>query len=187
MVSNVKRHGLPDKYHYWTLLRAEKRGKSKPKDPEDIDLVICKSCTRPYLPVTRACPHCGAEPPLPDPANRRPEEVDGDLTLLTREMLAAIRKQAELESPASVAERVGLAAGSIAAKGAANRQIERIQAQADLNDAIAYWCGVQRAMGRKDSEIYRRFYIATGTDIATSLTLPRADMEKLTEVVKCWS
>jgi DNA repair protein RadD len=187
MVSNVKRHGLPDKLYYWSLDRAEKRGKAKPKDPEDIDLVICKSCTRPYLPITRACPHCGAEPPLPDPANRRPETVDGDLTLLTREMLAAIRKQAELESPADVAARTSMAAGSIAGKGAANRQIERIQVQADLNDTIAHWCGAQRVLGRADAEIYRRFYHATGTDIATALTLPRADMEKLNETVKGWS
>jgi DNA repair protein RadD len=41
-VSNWKRHGFPDKPHYWTLDRRDKRAKRE-KDPEDIPLTAISS------------------------------------------------------------------------------------------------------------------------------------------------
>jgi DNA repair protein RadD len=184
-VSNWKRHHFPDKPHVWTLDRREKRAKKEP-DPEDIPLTVCKGCSRPYERCLPRCPYCGTEPPLPDPASRTLQQVDGDLLLLDRAMLERMRQAVMLESPASVADRAGKAAGPSAAAGAANRSMERHAAQQRLRRAIEQWGGIQRWKGRSDQEAYRRFFIATGTDVLTALTLPRVDMEKLAVTVEGW-
>jgi DNA repair protein RadD len=185
-VSNWKRHGLPDKYHFWTLDRREKRAK-RVADPEDIPLTSCKACSRPYERFHPACPYCGAAP-IVTPGGRSIEEIDGDLILLDREELARRRALTVLETPASVALRVGAAVGHIAASGQANRQIEKIQAQQRLNAAIAQWAGVQRWKGRSDQESYRRFYIATGVDVLTALSAERTrqEYEALAATVEGW-
>lgn len=183
-VGNVKRHGLPDKDHYWTLDRRDKRGKSN--DPENIPMASCKSCSKPYERFFTVCPHCGAEPPLPAPGGRTIELVDGDLVLLDAAMLAAMRAATVLDSPADIAARVAMAAGSIAGTGAANKQIARIQMQQRLNEALCQWAGRGRALGRSDRELDKRLYLALGIDKHTALALPRADMEKLAITVEGW-
>jgi DNA repair protein RadD len=185
-VGNWKRHGFPDKKHPWTLARREKKAKKTP-DPEEIPLTSCRECSRPYERFYPACPYCGAEPPLPDPVNRKPEQVEGDLLLLTREMIAQMQAATELESPASIAERVEFAAGPIAGKGAMNRQIAKLEAQERLKTAIAQWAGIQRHKGRSDAESYRRFFIATGMDVLTIQALDdRAKYEEWAEIVEGW-
>lgn len=184
-VSNWKRHGFPDKPHQWTLDRRDKKAKRE-KDPDEIELTACRECSRPYERALPACPYCGAVLPLPEPSSRRPEQVDGDLTLLTRETIAAMQAATVLESPASIADRVAFAAGTIAATGAANRQIERHQAQQRLSAAIAQWAGCERARGRSDAESYRRFYLTVGADVLSVMTLPRADMETLATRIEGW-
>lgn len=185
-VSNWKRHGLPDKPRAWSLDRRDKRGKKEP-DPEDVPLVACLECGKPYERVLAACPHCGATLPLPEPGGRAgPEQVDGDLILLDRETLEKMRKATELDSPAAVANRAAFVAGEGAGVRAANKQIERIQMQIRLKDAIAQWAGIQRAMGRDDQQSYRRFYLATGVDVLSALAQDRAGMEQLVQTVEKW-
>lgn len=184
-VSNWKRHGFPDKAHIWSLDRRERRAKKEP-DPEDIPLTACRNCSRPYERAKPACPYCGAVPPLPDPASRTLEQVDGDLLLLDRETLARMRAATVLETPGSVAQRVTQAAGAIAGAGQANRAIERHQAQQRLRAAIEQWGGIQRHRGRSDQEAYRRFYLALGVDVLGALMLPRADMERLSSTIEGW-
>lgn len=183
-VSNVMRHGLPDKPRQWTLDRREKRAKSAP-DPEEIPLTVCRECTRPYERFHAACPYCG-HAPVAAPIARSIEQVDGDLMLLDRAALAELRERTILESPASVAERVGFAAGPLAAKGAANAAMARHAAQERLRNAIAQWAGVQRSLGRPDQQSYRRFYIATGVDVLTALTGKRDEMDNLAQIVEGW-
>lgn len=182
-VSNWKRHGLPDKRHYWTLDRRDRRAKKV--DPEEIPLTVCRNCSRPYQRVFSCCPHCGHKPII-SPVGRSIEQIDGDLILLDRDRLAELRAAIDLESPASVGGRVGAVAGPIAAKGAINNQIERIQMQQRLESAIAFWAGHQRALGRPDDESYRRFHITLGVDVLTALALPRVDMEKLATTIEGW-
>ncbi len=186
-VSNWKRHGFPDKPHAWTLARREKRGGKKEKDPEEIDLTACRECSRPYERCLPACPHCGAVLPLPDPVSRRPENVDGDLFLLTREIIAQMQAATELESPAAICQRVGGVAGDLAGRGAMNRQMEKLAAQDRLRHAIAQWAGIERAKGRSDSESYRRFYLTTGMDVISAQALnDRAAYDALAERVEGW-
>ena len=185
-VSNYKRHGLPDKQHFWTLDRRDKRAKHE-KDPEDIELIPCPECSRPFEKCFTICPHCGFELTQLTPVRSGPEFVDGDLCLLDRDALEALRTATELESPAAVANAASFVTGKqYAGTGAANRQIEKIQAQMELKEAIAQWAGIGRAKGRSDGEMYRRFYLTTGVDVLTALAQSRADMEKLAEKVKGW-
>ena len=183
-VSNWLRHGFPDKPRAWTLDRREKRAKKEP-DPEEIPLTVCRSCSRPYERFYAACPYCGEQPAAAG-GTRNIEQVDGDLLLLDREKLAEMRKAIELESPASVSERVGFAAGPLAAKGAYNAAVARHEAQKRLSDAIAQWAALERAKGRPDSQTYRRFFLTTGQDVLTALTGKRDDLDRLANMVEGW-
>lgn len=185
-VSNWKRHGLPDKLHFWTMDRREKRGKQE-KDPEDIELIKCRGCSKPYLRSKPACPHCGHVIELEPTAPRSIETVDGDLMLLDRSKLEEMRKAMQLPMPADVAQRTAHVAGVNAGKHAADKQIARIQMQRRLDDAICQWAGWQRHRGRMDSETYRRFYLTTGIDVWSALALPAADMEKIAVQVERWN
>lgn len=167
-VSNVIRHGLPDMERQWSLDRRQKRAKSQP-DPSEIPLTLCKNCLKPYEKFRTVCPYCGFEKPLPEPQARSVEMVDGDLVLLTRETLERMRRGTILEAPGDVAARVNHVAGPIAAKGVANRQAEKIAAQAELKEAIAQWAAIQRLQGFDDREIYRKFYLTIGLDVLSAL------------------
>lgn len=184
-VSNWKRHGLPDKGRFWTLDRRDKR-KKRELDPEDIPLAVCRNCSRPYERFHRACPHCGVAPIVVPGGRGAIEQIDGDLILLDRAKLAEMRAATELESPASVHDRVLPAGGIAGARFHMNNQVERIQMQQRLTDVIAHWAGQQRAIGRPDDESYRRFYLTLGVDVLTAQTLPRADMEKLANTIQGW-
>lgn len=188
-VSNIIRHGLPDKYRVWTLARRDKRAKQN-KDPDDIPLTVCRQCKppRPYEAFRTVCPYCGAQKPLPAGGTRTIEQVEGDLVLLDRETLARMRSAAIPESAADIAARVAGVAGPYAAKGVANKQIEKIAAHEALKNTIAQWAGYERVKGYTDSEIMRRFYLTLGTDILGALDASRSrqEMEDLSQRIRGW-
>lgn len=186
-VSNVIRHGLPDKYIEWSLARRDKRG-AQLKDPDEIDLTVCKYCTKPYEKFYIVCPYCGMSPPLPEPRERSIEMVDGDLILLDREKLAQMRRATEIEAPADVAARVAAVAGDFAGKGAVNRQLEKIEAHGRLKHRLAQWAAIERMTGCTDREIYRKFYLTTGIDVLTALdgSRGRQEFEALAQRIEGW-
>lgn len=186
-VSNVIRHGLPDMEREWTLNRRERRAKSQP-DPNEIPLTVCPNCLKPYEKFRTVCPYCGFEKPLPDPQARSIEMVEGDLILLTREMLERMRRGTVLEAPGDVAARVNRVAGPIAAKGVANRQMEKIAAQSDLKEAIAQWAAIERLKGFNDREIYKKFYLSTGMDVLSALdgSHSRQEFTDMANRIKEW-
>lgn len=185
-VGNIIRFGFPDKPRVWSLDRQQKRAK-KEKDPEEIDIKICVETGRPYLAIDIAnCPHCGQShvKPAGEGTVRVVQAVAGDLTRLTADQLAEMRKALALPNPETI-DLSGLSGGAQA--GQRNLAYARIQAQRELSDAIADWAGVQRhGHGRDDSEIHRRFYQATGIDVLSVLAGSRADMVAMTERVKGW-
>lgn len=188
LVSNFKRHGFPDKKHIWSLDRLDRKA-TREKDPEEIELIACRGCSRPYERVKPACPHCGWSPPIAAGGGVRTlEQVDGDLMLLDRATLERMRAATVLESPADLSHRVAAVAGEIAGRGAANRLIEKHGAQQRLSAAIAQWAGIQRHMGRSDQESYRRFYLTAGVDVfgALSADRSRAEYDKLADMVEGW-
>jgi len=185
-VSNVKRHGYPDKPRFWTLDRRDKRAK-KQLDPDEIPLTECKTCARPYERFLAACPHCGATQPLPEPHLRSVEMVDGDLILLDRETLEKMRQAAILEAPGDMGARVGHVAGDFAARGVMARQVEKIAAQERLKHSLAQWAACERLKGHSDSEIHRKFYLTTGIDVLSALGLDnRQKYEELATRVEGW-
>lgn len=187
MVSNVIRHGLPDKHIDWTLARRDKRAKQT-KDPDDIPLTTCTKCTKPYERFRVVCPYCGHEKPLPDPRSRSVEIVEGDLVLLDRATLERMRQGTVLETPASIAQRVAMAAGQYAGMAAAKRQGEKFAAHEELRDTLAQWAGVERARGFSDREIQRKFFHVTGMDVLTALdaTRPASEMLSLSKTIQQW-
>lgn len=184
-VSNVKRHGLPDKPRYWSLNSRDKRG-ARANDPDEIIVKRCMRCQRAYSGVLRSCPYCGYQP-ISEGGGRSVEQVDGDLLLLDATILAQMRAAVQLDSPAQIASATQYVTGNpAAAKHQLTQQLERIAEQRRLSDAISLWAGHQLALGRSDPESYRRFYFATGVDVLTALSLPRVQMEKLRTDIEQW-
>lgn len=186
-VSNVVRHGLPDKSIVWSLARRDKRGKQE-KDPDEIELTVCKFCAKPYEKFHFACPYCGQSPPLPEPRARTIEMVDGDLILLDRDKLEQMRLAMQIENPADIGARVASVAGDYAGKGAINRQLEKIEARDRLQHEIAVWAAIERIKGLQDRQIYRKFYLTTGVDVLTALdgSRSRQEFDELAEKVREW-
>lgn len=186
-VGNIKRHGLPDKPHAWTLDRRDSRGK-KTDDPDLIPQTACKTCTRPYARILRACPWCGAVPPLPPPAGRTIEMVDGDLELLDMAACAAMRAATVLDDPADVKARVAGAAGGAAATFQANKSMAKHAAQNRLKLAYAQFAAIRRMSGETDSAIHRRLYLALGMDMLTALNADRSagDYESTAGKIEGW-
>ena len=175
-VGNVARHfGPPDalwRADKWTLDRREKRA-SRPSDAEPIRVCLEPTCLAPYSRVLKCCPHCGH---YPVPAERSgPVFVDGDLTELSDEALAALRGE--------IAENVGDAApyhpDPMIQASLRKRHWEKQQQMHKLRNAVAWWAGLQQAQGRSDSESYRLFYFKFGVDVATMQTYDRAQAEGL--------
>lgn len=187
-VGNVKRHGLPDKLRVWSLASRDRKKKVKEFDPDDIPVRTCLNveCLRSYLATLSCCPYCG-NAPVAKGGGRSVEQVDGDLTLLSAEALAQLRKSAILETPESVWARVAQGAGfDGAGKHHAELQRERIAARDQLAETIAIWAGHGRAAGQSDSELYRRFYFGAGVDVSSALGLDRAKMNELNGQVQQW-
>lgn len=187
-VSNVIRHGYPDKPRLWSLDRREKRGKAE-KDPNDIPLRRCMNfeagCGKPYEAFLRCCPRCGWQPPLPEPGSRTIEIVDGDLVLLDRETLELKRRAMFMEDAQSVANRSP--AGAAAAFNT-NKQMAKIAAQKRLREAIEQWAGFGLIAGRDDGWQHRQFYHLMGCDIMDALRADRSreEFEKMAEMVEGW-
>lgn len=182
-VGNVIRHGLPDRDRSpgtaggWSLDRREKRARQGAADATP--LRACLECFEAYERVLVACPYCGAEPP-PPAGRSAPEFVDGDLLELDEAFLSKLRGEIQRIDSAP-AFPPGLSA---AAAGALKRNHwERQQAQGRLRNAIAWYGGYQRALGRPDGEGYRRFYHAYGLDVMTAQTLNAREADDLAQKI----
>jgi superfamily II DNA or RNA helicase len=83
-VGNVKRHGLPDQDHEWSLSGSKKRSK---KSPDSFSVRICSNCFGANISTNKVCKYCNTPFPI---ANREIEEVDGTLLEVDKK---ALRKQ----------------------------------------------------------------------------------------------
>lgn len=171
-VGNVERHGLPDARREWTLDRREKRSKSTKSDSIPVKTCLNETCLAVYERIYSACPFCGHV--TPPAARNAPEFVDGDLCELDPATLAQMRGEIDRVDMDKELYREELAAKhtpKIGQLAHVKRHAERQEAQAALRHSIAWWAGYQRAMGRNDSESYRRFYFAFGVDVMTAQAL----------------
>jgi ribosomal protein L32 len=165
----------------WSLDRRERRVK-KDRDADLVATRVCKACTAEYVAYHKVCPYCGeADVPVERSA---PEFVDGDLTELTAEALAALRADVgkvdtSLEDYRRQMARTG--ASDLIVGANVKRHRLKQEAQAALRESIAWWAGHQRAAQRPDSESYRRFYHSFGVDVLSAQALGRPAAEALTE------
>lgn len=183
-VSNVQRHGLPDAYREWTLDRRERGAK---KDSGAEALTVCESCFQPFPSRNSICPWCGARVKAAA-EGRTLEQVEGDLTELTSEILAQMRGEADrvMESPDAVKNRF-LSAGAphIAAAGAAKQHRLRQEAQIMLRGMMQrYGDFYMSALGCSLREAQITFWQQFGTDVLSAQALGRNDAEALTERVR---
>lgn len=182
-VGNTMRHGLPDARRSWSLDRRERGARSK-RDPDVMPITTCTACFSPYEAIHNACPFCGE---VPIPAGRsQPIQVDGDLFELDAATLAEMRGEIAKVDLSENEIRRWLDGQSMphAIKGnILKNHLGRKEAQVPLRDAISWWAGWQRQLGRPDSESYRRFFHTFGVDVATAQTLGARDAGALAERV----
>jgi superfamily II DNA or RNA helicase len=183
-VGNVFRHGLADAPRVWTLDRRERKSAKK---SDAIPMRVCVNtdangtglvCAKEYERFHKACPYCGF---YPEPPKRSaPEFVDGDLSELDAETLAAMRGEIERVDGDCYPPK-GL---SDMAKAAIRREHwDRQEAQRNLRNVIAWWAGLQHAQGRSESESYRRFWHTFGVDVASCQALGAREATELAERV----
>jgi hypothetical protein len=176
-VGNVLRHGLPDARREWSLDRRERRSGGK-SDAIPMRVCVNPECIQPYERVFKCCPYCGHYPP--PPSRSAPEFVDGDLTELDPDTLAALRGDiAKIDGDPVVPW-----GASAEVQGAVRRRHwERREGQRALRNVIAWWAGLESAQGRGESESYRRFYHRFGVDVANAQTLNAKEAAELAERV----
>jgi DNA repair protein RadD len=172
-VNNVLRHGLPDARREWSLDRRERKSGGK-SDAIPMRVCVNPECIQPYERVYKCCPYCGHYPP--PPSRSAPEFVDGDLTELDAETLAALRGDiAKIDGDAVMPW-----GASAEVQGAVRRRHwERREGQKALRNVIAWWAGLESAQGRGESESYRRFFHRFGLDVANAQTLGTREAAEL--------
>jgi hypothetical protein len=127
-----------------------------------------------YERVFKTCPFCGHYPPPVDKSS--PKVVDGDLTELDPSVLRNLRGEiARIDGDARIPNGVS----PQIAMSIRKRHWERQQAQVKLRDCIAWWAGMQAAMGQSESWAYRAFFYEFGVDVATAQTLGASEAEDL--------
>lgn len=196
-VANVRRHAVAYEkdgrviidlcYREWTLGGRAKRERRTLDDAIPLTLCLNPGCFRYYPAIKPACPICNTRPV---PADRSaPEFVDGDLTELDPASLKTITVEAArivgpAHTPANAAPYV---------KAAIHKKHEtRKAAQLRLREAMAWWAAWGKQRGWGDSETYRRFWYAFGTDAGTAQTLGAKDADDLAtkiaiEIAGYWS
>lgn len=178
------RLGFPDARNDWSLDDAEKKS-SGPTDVMPNRACLNPVCLSPYPRCLPACPYCG-EKPKPTPGLSGAAAVDGDMVELDpalieqmRGAVAAVLMPNDVYRQQQHIRNLPAAwAGSNVKKHDAHRN-----ALLQLQESMAWWAGEQRAHGRSDAEVYRRFYLMFGVDWLTCQAQDRESMEKLTAAV----
>jgi DNA repair protein RadD len=177
-VSNVERHGLPDRARMWSLDRRESGKRSQSKTTLELKTCLNTDCLRVYERYNKSCPFCGF---YQAPAQRSsPEFVDGDLVELSADVLARLRGEIE---KVNLPPRIPVNLPSYIQRAHFNRHIEKRDAQEKLRELISLWAGYYHDKGFTDSQIYRLFFIRFNIDIATAQTLGTKKTEELHGVI----
>lgn len=94
-VGNVLTHGLPDEDREWTLDGEMKRRREKGDEEAAMKVKQCPECYAVHMKADPTCPECGYL--YPPPKGRHPEQVDGELALMTEEHRRAVRRVKDVE------------------------------------------------------------------------------------------
>lgn len=184
-VGNIRyKHGLPDFGREWTLNRI--KGRKKDVDPNLVKTKTCPLCTRVYRVIKPFCPYCTPSPIATSRAST-PEEVDGDLSLYSPELIESIRKEinrvnAPIDEFRSKLEAMGMRGGKL--YGAIKHHSNRLKAHIELSGIINVWSQIRRDNNVPDSESYREFFHKFGVDVLLSGTLSGPKAVDLTKRIK---
>lgn len=172
-------NGPPTVDREWSL--DDRRGRRAPSDAEPIRICY-EGCQQPYSRFLPECPYCGT--PAPVPVERSlPEQVDGDLTLYTPEMLRTLFgvttvEQAFAIKPSSFcAMPAGIVAKSPVGRAITARHEEKMREQQRLDQLLH----VVMPPTRSPQENMRRFHYRYGVDIVQARMLGAADTRNLNE------
>ena len=171
-VGNVIRHGGPPDWRKepWSL-EARSR-KTRATDGEPVRTCVNPECNQPYHRMMPQCPYCGMEPP--PPADRsKPQFVDGDLILLTPEVLAELLEAKRKVDSDFVPIPQGLGPAVRAAK--INAHHDRKAAQRLLREAMA----LVMPPNLDERVANRRFYLDFGVDTLSAQALGSAQAMEL--------
>lgn len=171
--------GPPDKPREWSL---ERRGSRRSGPTDAIPLRVCSNatCLQPFERFYPSCPYCGT--PVPVPADRSlPEQVDGDITLYTTEMLRAIFgvdtiQEALDKKPNSfcaIPPNVPLPT----VKSIQRKHQDKLQQQARLAELMP----LVMPPTHGDRENMRKFFLRYGVDVVQARMLGGKDTEELNQ------
>jgi hypothetical protein len=168
----LRHHGGPDTARIWTLERRDKRSKNK---DDEIPLRICLNveCGLSFERFRKSCPHCGE--PVPAPSGRGgPAEVEGELGLLSDDVLAKLRGDIDtvnLDKWAYAADLRNRHCPPIAIPKNVRHHMERQTAQEALRAVMADWGGRRYAEGLTDAEMQRAFWMRFGVSVLEAQAL----------------
>lgn len=175
------RLGLPDTPHVWTLSPRDKR--TSGKDEGGVQTKRCDNCLMVYERCKPICPYCHVTPVITPRTG--PAEVDGDLTILSRETLQKISEACMMlnrgveEVREDFLQQTG--GNKLIANSNAKRHAENQKMRTKLVEKILNWRYNTENINRENSECYRLFFILTGVDVLTAQGLKTAAMKKLME------
>lgn len=164
-VGNCVTHGRPDDPKIWSLERRERRTSSV---KSSVQVKICDNpeCLSVYERVFKACTYCGKVPEIAD--RSAPQFVDGDLTELDPNVLSQLRAEIKrIDADCRVPTHLPAYVQSSIRRKHKDRQ----DAQKELRGNMKRWASTYKSMGCPIDEIYRRFFINFGIDVATAQTL----------------
>lgn len=173
-------HGPPDSHMRWNLDSRKRKRVEVSKNCWNIP-----ACGFPFLKILTECPYCGAPAINPNKTagggRITPQMVDGDLALLSSDMIREIYAHCMLEDPGIVGKRVTDAMGYGLGKKAAHNQQMRINVAAELAEVIAVWAGKLKDQGYSDRMMNKDFYRHFETTIPEALSMTEGEMKKMIE------
>lgn len=171
--------GPPDKPREWSLERQSSR-RTSPTDAIPLRVCLNQMCLQPYERFYPRCPYCGMEPPVPVGVSL-PEEVDGDLTLYTPEMLRALFGVDTVEQALAVQPSTFCAIPPGVPQAAIGAIQKRHHEKLHQQGRLAGLMPLVMPPTLEDRAAQRRFFLQYGVDVASARLLGAADTEALVD------
>lgn len=176
LVGNIIAHGGPPDFRTqpWTL---DDQARST-RATDGIPMRTCTNpeCAKPYERFHIGCPYCGKEPP--PPADRsRPENVDGDVTLYSPELLEQLFGERQRIDGSPI---IPMGAAPVVAGAIRKNWRERQLAQMDLRNMMSL--AMPPTIDKRIAD--KKFYLKYGVDTLTAQTLGSAEARALQQRIR---
>lgn len=174
------RLGLPDTPRNWTL---ERRVKKSTSNNEGELVKRCPECLMVHKRILKQCPFCDYIQKIT--VRTMPEEVDGDLTMLSPDVLKEISKASmRLDKPKEQIKEEFLKmtnGNHLIANSNAKYHRENQEMRELLKDKILQWRYNDTNKHLDNSKCNRLFWLLTGVDVITAQGLKTKEMKKIIE------